>query len=110
MAALPLSSIHAVFSVLMHVAVEAYWINDVGAFDLPGVSIFEPVVWNFNLLAIDDLLFEYSVVVSDTVAPSWDFHGGQTIEEASSEATEATVTQCCVCFLFVHVLELVADI
>jgi hypothetical protein len=35
--------------------------------------MFKPVVWNFNLLAILNHLFKYSIVISDTISPSRNF-------------------------------------
>lgn len=67
---------------MVHMAVEADRDKNVGALDLPRVSVLEPVVRNFDLLTVLDQLLKDSVIVADTVAPSWDLHSCHTIEEA----------------------------
>lgn len=60
--------------------------------ELPRVKV-EPVVWNFDLVSINDFLLENSVSVSETVAPSGEVEGGQTVKETSGETSKTTVTQ-----------------
>lgn len=71
---------------------------------LPGVKV-QPVVGHFHLVAVNDLLLENTIAVAETVAPGRVIEGGQTVEEASGEAAEATVAQSGIVFLLDNVLD-----
>ena len=94
----------------MDVAEEADRVDDVGSLDLPGVSVLEPVVGNFNLLAVLDNLLKDAIIVADTVSPGGDLKRGQTVEEAGGKTTETTVAEASVALLLIEVLKFVADV
>ena len=71
---------------------------------LPGVKV-EPVVWNFDLVSVDDFLLENSISVSEAVTPGGEVEGGQAVKETSCETTKATVTQSSVMLLFDDVFD-----
>lgn len=71
--------------------------------DLPWVEV-EPVVGNLNLITVDNLLLEDTVAVPQTVAPGWVVEGCKTVQEASSETTQATVAQSSIMLLLNNVL------
>lgn len=65
------SALPVVFVVLFpHPTAEANVVRDVGPLDLEGVAVGQPVIRNLDLVAIDDLLLEDTVFVTNTVAPS----------------------------------------
>ena len=88
---------------------EADGVGDIGAFNFPGVAFGEPVVGHLNLIAVLDLLPEYSVVVPDPVAHGGYVKRGEGVEEARSESAEAAVAEGGVDLLLVYVLERHAD-
>ena len=60
-------------------AAETDVVGDVRPFDLERVSVGQPVVRNFDLVAVDNLLLEDAVLVTDTVAPRSVVEGRQGI-------------------------------
>lgn len=72
--------------------------------ELPGVKV-EPVVWNLDLVAVDNLLLEDTVAVAQAVAPSGVVERGQTVEEAGSEATETAVSEGGIVLLLDEILD-----
>src|SRR6185503_20664408 len=65
----------------------------VGARDLPGRAVDEPVIRLLALLAVLDLLAEEPELVVDAVAVAGHVQGGHRIEEARGEAPEAAVAE-----------------
>ena len=104
MAALPFSSLNATVFELSDVTVEAHGVDDIRALNLPWIAELEPVVGDFNLLSVDNLLFEDSIIVADTIAPSRDLHSRHTVQEAGGETTETTVAKSLISLLLVKVL------
>ena len=82
----------------IYVAVELDVNCDVVSLKFPWVEV-EPVIWDFNLVSVNDLLLEDTVSVSQTVAPSWVVQGGHRIEEASGETSKTTITKSSVVLL-----------
>lgn len=66
--------------------------GDVLSGELPGVEV-KPVIRHFNLIAIDDLLLEDSVSVTQTVTPGGEIKRSQAIQEAGSQTTQTTVSE-----------------
>jgi hypothetical protein len=60
--------------------------------ELPRVEV-QPIVRNFNLVSVNDLLLENTVSVSKTVAPRWEVERGQTVEEASCKSAKTSIAQ-----------------
>lgn len=66
--------------------------------ELPRVEV-QPVVGDFNLVAVNDFLLENTVAVSQTVTPGREVERGQTVEEASGQSTKTAVSEGSVVFL-----------
>ena len=57
-----------VFTFLLNAAAEAHFVARIMALELPGVTVFQPVIRGFFLPPIDDILLKHPVVVANTVA------------------------------------------
>jgi hypothetical protein len=75
LATLPVSSLGVTILVLVGDTIESNLIGNILSFDLPWVSVIKPKVWNFSLISIFNDLLENTVVVSNTITPSWNFEG-----------------------------------
>lgn len=64
----------------------SYVDRDIVTGKLPGVKV-QPVVGHFDLVAVNDFLFEDSISVAKTVTPGGVVETGQAVEEASSKST-----------------------
>mmetsp|Transcript_74151 Transcript_74151/g.163987 ORF Transcript_74151/g.163987 Transcript_74151/m.163987 type:complete len:458 (+) Transcript_74151:1250-2623(+) len=84
---------------------ETHWVGDVRPGDLPWASVAEPEVGALHLASILDVLLEHTIVVTDAVTPARQGEGGHGVEEASSQAAEATVAQCRVILLIEKLLQ-----
>ena len=60
---------------------------------LPGETILEPVIRDLNLVAVDDLLLEEAVLVTDAAAMSRQTVRRHRVDEAGREASEAAVAK-----------------
>lgn len=89
---------------LLYVSIELNVDSDVMSRKFPGVEV-QPIVWDFNLITVDDLLFENTVLVSESIAPGWVVHGGQAVKETSCEAAKTSVTERSIMFLRDHILD-----
>ena len=56
--------------------------GDIMSGKFPRIKV-EPVIGHFNLIAIDNLLLEDTIPISQTVAPSREVKRRQAVEEAS---------------------------
>jgi hypothetical protein len=65
---------------------------------LPGIEV-EPVVWNFDLIAVVDLLFEDAITISQPISPCRIVQGSQAVKEAGSQSAETPVAKCSIVFL-----------
>jgi hypothetical protein len=72
--------------------------------EFPRIEV-KPVVRNLNLVAINNLLLEDTISVSQSISPSWVVERSQGIEEASSQSTEATISKCSIVFLVDDILD-----
>ncbi len=68
----PIAALNTVFCIFFNSAVELDWIDDVTAFNLPRVTVFEPEIRDLDLAAILNHLLEDTIVVPDAVAPGRD--------------------------------------
>ncbi len=50
------------------ISAKAHPVCDFRAFYLPGTAFFEPVVWNFHLVALYDILLENAKFIADAIA------------------------------------------
>ena len=74
-------------------AAELNGLDLVGTADLPDVAVFQPVVGNFDLIAVHDALTEQAVLVADGAAHGGQLKSGEGVEEAGSQTAEAAVAQ-----------------
>lgn len=58
----------------------------------PGVEV-EPIIGNFDLVAINDLLFENTVAVPQSITPCREVQCGHAIEETCRQSAQAAVSQ-----------------
>ena len=72
--------------------------------EFPRIEV-KPVIRNLNLVAINNLLLEDTISVSQSISPSWVVERSQGIEEASSQSTEATISKCSILFLVDDILD-----
>ena len=86
-----------------HVTVERDLLHRLGAADLPGVAIFTPGVRALDLATILDLLTEQAVLVVDAVAHRRVIQGGQGVDEAGGQTTQAAVAKGHVRLLFAQI-------
>ena len=64
-----------------HFTVESYFVLNIDSFDFPGITVTEPVIWDFDLVAVFYDLLEDAVVITDAIAPSGEVECGERIEE-----------------------------
>lgn len=95
--------------VLLHIAVELNVDCDFVSWELPGVVI-KPVVWNFDLVSIDDLLLEDTIAVPQTISPGRIIQRRHAVQETGCETSQASVTQSRIVFLADNVFDLEAEI
>lgn len=62
-------------------AIEGHIVIHILTLDLKGITVLQPVVWDFHLGAIHNFLLEDAIIVPDAIAPSRDLHAGQRIQE-----------------------------
>lgn len=90
-------------------AVELNVNSDIVPRELPRIEV-QPVIRNFDLIPVHNLLLEDAVLVPETVAPSWNIESGHAVEEAGGKTTETTIAQSSVSFLGYYVFKAEADI
>lgn len=78
--------------------------RDVVPAKLPRVEV-EPVVGNLDLVAVDDLLLEDTVSVTQAVTPRGIVQGGHAVKEAGGKATKAAVAKGSIVFLADDILD-----
>jgi hypothetical protein len=76
---LQVASLGSVVVVVFAPSIEINLKLDVGSLDFPWISVFEPVVWNLDLITTMDLLLENTIIIPDTISNSWDLQSGQTV-------------------------------
>ncbi|KAF5040732.1 hypothetical protein DSECCO2_530350 [anaerobic digester metagenome] len=79
--------------VVFDAAVDGHDDGLVAAFDLQGHAFGHPVVGPFDLAVVLDGLLEQAVFVVDAVAAAGQVKGGQGVEEAGGQASEAAVAE-----------------
>ena len=112
--AVSLKAVHVPAQFLVKVAdgmsAEMYFLSILGAAQLKGISVLEPVVRNFLLEAVFNFLLEHSVMVADTAAVSGVVQSGEGIQEAGSKTSEAAVSECRVRFLILDRIQFEAKL
>ena len=83
---------------------EADCVGISGPLELPGIPLLLPGVWLLNLCAVDNLLAEEPVVVSESVSDARQMQCGERIDEACGKPSEAAVAKPRVPLHLLHVL------
>lgn len=83
----------------------AYLVVDVLSFDFERRSVGEPVVWNLNLESVNNVLFEDTVIVPESVTPSWEVKSGHGVQEASGESSQTTISKTGVFLIIDHLVK-----
>ena len=73
---------------------EAHFIFAFAPFEFPRVAMNQPVLRQFNLHAIDDLLAEQAMAVADAVAKGRNAEARHAFHEAGRKAAQAAIAQC----------------
>ena len=81
-----------------------------GSAQFERIAVLKPVVRNFLLIAVHDLLLEHAVMITDAAAVSGVIEGCQRIKEAGSQTAETAVAQSCVGFLILNGVQLKAEL
>ena len=63
------------------------------------ISIFQPVIWNFYLISVFDLLFEHTITITDTTSICTVIQCCKRIQEACSQTSKTTISKCRIRFL-----------
>eukprot|EP00958_Prasinococcus_capsulatus_P021983 scaffold3052_cov389-Prasinococcus_capsulatus_cf.AAC.7 len=77
--------------------------------DLPGVALFEPVLWVLHLTAVAETLSEQAVLVPNSVAVCGIVLRRQGVQEAARQPPQPTVAQGCVLLLAHDVFQLISQ-
>lgn len=97
----PFSAFNTLVVVLASVATKSNLINNIRTLDFPGIAMFKPIIWNFNLLTVFYNLFENSVIISDTIAPCRNFKCSKTVNKTSGKTTKTSITKSSISLLFI---------
>lgn len=76
----------------VHVAIELDIDRDIMALEFPGVEV-QPVIWNFDLVSVDNFLLEDTISVAEPVAPSRVVERSHRIEETGGETTKTAIPE-----------------
>ena len=82
----------------------------IDSLDLPRISITQPKIRDFALIAIMDDLLEDAVIVSYAISPGRIVESRHRVKETCSQSSQATVTQSSIYLLLIDVLERVPQI
>src|SRR5688572_25327689 len=77
--------------------------------NLPRIAVAQPVVGRLGLVAVDDVLAEDAVLVTDSVAVEGKAERGRGVEEAGRQAAKTAVAEAGVALTLGESLELIAD-
>ena len=110
LAALPLGSLSWAVLPLLRETKESDLVLHVLSLDFPWVSVVQPKIRNFDLVAIFDHLLENSIFIPDTVTPSWDLKGSKRVNKASGESSETTVSEGGIALLLIQLFEIVSHV
>jgi hypothetical protein len=77
---------------------------DIMSRKLPWIEV-KPVIWDLDLISINNLLLENAVSVTETITPGGIVEGRQAVEKACCKTAQATVAQCSIMFLLNDVLD-----
>ena len=91
---------------LLYTPAKAHFVARIVAFELPWVTVFQPVVRRLFLSAINNVLLEHAVVIANTVAASRQSQRCQRVQEAGRQAPEATVAKTRVVFFIDQIFQI----
>ena len=97
---------------LLHVSVAVEFDVDgfVGLAIFPSETVAQPVVGNFNLLTLNDFLFEETVLITDGAAVTGQTVSRERIDKARRQTTETAVAETCVGFFLINVVEVQVEV
>lgn len=98
-----------VVCVFVHPAVELDIDRDIVSWEFPWVEV-KPVVRDFDLIAVLNLLLEDTISISKTVAPSWIIQRSHAVEETCCKSAQTAIAQCGVVLLIDDILDAEAKI
>ena len=58
----------------------------------PGIEV-EPIIRDFNLKTVNELLLEYSVPITESITPGRHIHGGHAVQKAGRKAPKPSVAK-----------------
>ena len=70
-----------------------YFLGVLGSAKLERIAVLKPVVRHFLLVAVNDLLLEHAVVITDAAAVSGVVEGCQRVKETCCQTAQTTVAQ-----------------
>ena len=79
---------------------------NVVTWDFPRIVKRQPIIWEFRLISIDDLLFEDSIIVTDSIAHRGDCQSRKRIKVTSCKSTQTSVSQCRIWLLFENIFHI----
>ncbi len=88
-------------------AAKAHPVGDIRPVNFPGAALFQPVVRNFDLVALLDGLFENPEFIADAVSESGIFLRGERVHVARCQASQATVAEPHVRFQVLDLLQVI---
>mmetsp|Transcript_54176 Transcript_54176/g.137641 ORF Transcript_54176/g.137641 Transcript_54176/m.137641 type:complete len:385 (+) Transcript_54176:1553-2707(+) len=106
----PAGALLAILPIALHMAAEAHGVGHILAGNLEAVLLRKPIVRHLNLATIHDLLLEETVVVADSVAPKRQILRRARVQEASRQATQATVAERRVRLIVIELLQFEAQV
>ena len=65
---------------------------------LPDKAILQPVIRDFCLMSINNLLFKQAIFITDTTAMSWKSKRSHGVYKAGCQSTKAAITKACIRF------------
>lgn len=69
----PSSSLNVTILIFLNMTIESDRIYNIISFNFPGISSCKPEIWILDLITIFNLLLKNAIVISNTVAPCWNF-------------------------------------
>mmetsp|Transcript_93814 Transcript_93814/g.195689 ORF Transcript_93814/g.195689 Transcript_93814/m.195689 type:complete len:706 (-) Transcript_93814:403-2520(-) len=92
-------------AILLALAAKSDRIGHVRTRDLPRDRLGKPIVGLLDLPAVDDVLLEDAIAVSDAIAPARERQSGHGVQEAGGQSAETSVAETGVGFEGVELLE-----
>ena len=83
---------------LLNTPAKTHFVARVVAFEFPRVTVFQPVVRRLFLAAINNVLLEHAVVITNTVAASRQSQRCQRVQKAGRQAPETAIAKTRVVF------------